>query len=644
MLDRDKMQHLINNSYNFKMNRIFFKNYFPERKQIVSNNIGLILLFIFSFICSTVFSQENDWRNIDNSVSVIPDEGYCDQPYSVVNNNGEWVVVMTTGAGHEGQPGQHIVSTISKDKGETWSPLIDIEPATGPEASWVNPLIIPSGRIYVFYTYNSENLREVLNSSGVPIKRVDTFGKMMMKYSDDGGHNWSEKRYEVPIRNFEIDRNNIYGGDIQFWWSVAIPIIHNNGVYLPLSKVGNLGEGFMESGSGAIVYSPNILTEKDPENIKWETLPEGDKGLLPPEGKVADEHNIVSMNDGSLYCVYRTNRGHNVQTYSRDDGHTWSIPEWATYNPGGKLMKQPRCLNKIYKFSNGKYAMFFHNNGSRHYSSHPLGNRNPTWLSGGIEKDGYIHWSQPEIFLYDMDYSKGISYPDWIESNGEYYFSETQKTIARMHKIPNEYMEMLWNQGQNPKKTEKGLVLELNDKSCIAGKKFNMPKLGKLSEGKGFSLEIKVTPSKVKRDQLLLDTRKKETEGYGVRAKFAGNGIQISILKGGVFEIILDDGKTPLIWNTDLGIIKAGKSNHIVVNIDGASNILTLIINGNLWDGGKRPFGFARFNPYMYDVNGEEKVSFSNQFKGKIELFRVYDRFLFTSEAIDNYLFEKNTQ
>ena len=36
---------------------------------------------------------------------------------------------------------------------------VDIEPSTGPEASWVMPLAVPGGRVYVFYTYNSENLR-----------------------------------------------------------------------------------------------------------------------------------------------------------------------------------------------------------------------------------------------------------------------------------------------------------------------------------------------------------------------------------------------------------------------------------------------------------------------------------------------------
>lgn len=599
--------------------------------------VSLAFLTLLVFVFSTAYSQKNDWRNLNNAVSIIPDEGYCDQPYAVINNQKEWVVVMTTGTGNEGDFGQHIVSTISKDRGKTWSPLYDIEPSTGPEASWVTPLIVPSGRIYVFYTYNSENLREVLMSNGIPIKRVDTFGKMMMKYSDDGGYTWSKKRFEIPIRNFEIDDNNIYQGKIQFFWSVALPIINSNAVYLPLAKIGNFGEGFMESGSGAILKSSNILSETDPEKIIWETLPDGNKGLLPPQGKVADEHNIVSLSDGSLYCVYRTNQGNNVQTYSRDGGHTWIKPEWATYTPGGKLIKQPRCLNKIYKFKNGKYALFFHNNSSRNYSDHPLGNRNPTWLAGGIEKDGYIYWSQPEIFLYDMEYNNGISYPDWIEDNGEYYFTETQKTIARIHKIPNEYLEMLWNQSGNQMLTKTGLSFELQGDACKPLQKFSFPMLGNLYKGKSFSLEFRLKTADFKTDQVLLDTRRKLTVGLGSSAKYAGNGIKISISKTGALEFIMDDGRTPLIWESGSGTIKPKVSNHIVINVDADAKILTFVINGDLWDGGDRPFGYARFNPYMWDVNGEEIVSFSPIFKGKIELFRVYHRCLYISESIGNF-------
>ncbi len=593
-----------------------------------------ILTFAGSFMA---FSQSKDWRNLDNAVSIIPDEGYCDQPYAVINKNGEWVVVMTTGGGREGDAGQHIVSVISKDRGLTWSSHYDIEPSTGPEASWVTPIIIPSGRIYVFYTYNADNMREVLNSKGVPIKRVDTMGKMMMKYSDDGGYSWSENRYEVPVRNFEIDDNNIYKGKVLFFWTVAVPIIHDNAVYLPLAKVGNFGEGFMESGSGAIVRSSNILTEKDPAKIIWETLPDGNKGLLPPEGLVADEHNIVSLSDGSLFCVYRTNMGHNVQTYSTDNGHAWTTPEWATYTPGGKLMKQPRCFNKVYKFKNGKYVLFFHNNSSRNYSNHPIGNRNPTWLSGGVEKNGKIYWSQPEVFLYDMDYANGISYPDWIEDKGEYYFTETQKTIARIHKIPGDYLEMLWNQAENKVLTTNGLALEVKGKDSEAGNTFKMPALGKLFNGNGFSLEFRLKTGKIKNDQVLLDTRRIKTEGYGTNSKFAGNGIKITILKSGAIEILMDDCRSPVVWGSGPGTIKPGTNHHIVINVDAEAKILTLLIDGDLWDGGDRPYGYARFNPYTYEINGEEKVSFSSEFKGNVEVFRVYTRCLNISEGIGNY-------
>jgi hypothetical protein len=127
-------------------------------------------------------SGAGDSRDIRNGFS-IPKEGYCDQPYVVITNDGNWLCVMTTGSGVEGQPGQHVVSTISSDKGRTWTPLNDIEPVNGPEASWVMPLKTPIGRVYVFYTYNKDNLREIagVNAPG-QAHRVDTLGAYAFKF------------------------------------------------------------------------------------------------------------------------------------------------------------------------------------------------------------------------------------------------------------------------------------------------------------------------------------------------------------------------------------------------------------------------------------------------------------------------------
>ena len=581
--------------------------------------------------------RKNDWRCIDVALSEIPSEGYCDQPYAVVNQRGEWVVVMTTGRGVEGEPGQHTVSTISRDRGRTWGPLVDVEPADGPEASWATCVMIPSGRIFVFYTYNADNLRQVLAEDGQYLKRVDTLGKLVFKFSDDGGHSWSVDRFEVPIRSFAIDRSNVYEGKHQFFWSIAKPILHQGSLYLALSKVGNFGEGFMASGTGAIVVSRNLANEERPGKFNWETLPDGDAGLPAPEGRVADEHNIVALSEGSLYCVYRTNQGHNVQAYSRDGGRTWSQPEWGRYRPEGRLIKQPRCLNKVHRFANGKYALFFHNNGGRHYSPHPLGNRNPTWIAGGIERDGFIHWSEPEILLYDHDYARGISYPDWVEDQGEYFFTETQKTRARVHQIPTVFMEMLWAQATRREVTRTGLLLEVARSPKGAETSIDWPRVGKLSTGDSFALELAVDSARIMADRKLLDTRLANTTNVGVLAQFAGTGVTISQRREGALEILLDDGRSPLWWSTEPGAVPVERPFHLVVNVDADSKVLTLVINGQLYDGGDRPFGYARFNPFMYDVNGLSMVQWGRQIDLGVALIRVYGRSLFTSEAVGNY-------
>lgn len=59
-----------------------------------------------------------DPRNIKMGFA-IADEGYSDQPYIVITNDGNWLCLMTTGKGVESEGGQHIIATISKDKGRT---------------------------------------------------------------------------------------------------------------------------------------------------------------------------------------------------------------------------------------------------------------------------------------------------------------------------------------------------------------------------------------------------------------------------------------------------------------------------------------------------------------------------------------------
>lgn len=375
----------------------------------------------------------------------IPSEGYCDQPYVVKLTDGTWLCVMTTGKGYEGQAGQHIVSCRSNDKGRTWTSLVDIEPADGPEASWAMPYLTGFGRVYVFYTYNASTMRRVEGGGS----RVDTLGKYAVKYTDDGGWTWSEERWYIPVRETAIDRNNPYKGKVRFFWGVGKPILHKDSMYLGFAKVGKFGRGFIEISESWFLCCSNIETEKNPEKLQWETLPEGDHGLKSPQGQIAEEVNLTSLSDGSLFCTYRTVAGHPCHAYSRDDGRTWTNPAFMTYRPGGELVKHPRAANFVRRIDEGPYVgrfiYWFHNHGGTGYQG-----RNPAYLLGGIENDGpdgkVIHWSKPLAVLYAKDPKVRISYPDFIWDEG-LYITETQKTIARVHRIPNELLRSLWMEG-----------------------------------------------------------------------------------------------------------------------------------------------------------------------------------------------------
>ena len=213
------------------------------------------MVVIAALACAASAAEKNvapvsDPRLISTG-RIIPSEGYADQPYIVKTDDGAWLCVVPTGKGVEGTGGQHVVSMRSTDKGRTWADLVPIEPADGPEASYVVALKVPDGRIYAFYNHNTDNVREIKREDKGTLKRVDSLGHYVFKYSDDHGRTWSPKRYEVPIREFECDRNNVYGGKLRFFWNVGRPMILGDAAIMVLHKVGAGGLGFFSQSEGA---------------------------------------------------------------------------------------------------------------------------------------------------------------------------------------------------------------------------------------------------------------------------------------------------------------------------------------------------------------------------------------------------------
>lgn len=401
----------------------------------------------------------NDWRNIANR-RVIVGSGYADQPYLVKTDDGAWLCCVTVSTGHEGDPDQHVQVSRSLDCGRTWIDTVRIEPREGLENSYAVMLKTSSGRIYIFYNHNTDNVRKVLwHDRSQSFSRVDSLGHYVFRYSDDHGKTWSPRRYEIPVREFQCDRDNVYGGKLRFFWNVGKPFFRNGTAYVSLHKVGQMGRGFFQQSEGVLLASPNLDTESDPEKIIWETLPDGEVGLRAPAGggPIAEEQSGVVLSDGSICCSYRGIDGYGMEAYSRDGGRTFEPAHYKLHYDGTPL-KNPRACNPVWKYAPGKYLYWFHNHGGDFIARmvernnpnqvSPYSDRNPVWLCGGTEVETpnglELRWGNPEILLYGIEPEIRMSYPDFLEDNGLYYVSETEKAIAGIHEIPKSFLDGLF--------------------------------------------------------------------------------------------------------------------------------------------------------------------------------------------------------
>jgi hypothetical protein len=577
------------------------------------NKITRMIIVLLAF-ASVARGQPADWRNIANGYPIYQN-GYIDQPYVVVLKDGRWLCVFTTGAGTESAAGQYIAATVTADKGRSWSRPVAIEPPDGPAASWATPYITASGRVYVFYDYNGENVQTL---NGKPIQHNSELGWYCYKYSDDDGLTWSD-RYRLPLPKAPVDLRNDFKGEVQLFWGIDKPKKMGNSLFMAFTR---LGKYIQSDGEGWFYKADNIEREKDPQKLHWDLLPEGNQGVRNPAyDSIQEEFNTVPMNNGDIFCMYRTTMGYAACTYSRDQGRTWTLPVAAPYAPGGaQVLKTPRACPRVFKCSNGKYLFWFHNHGGRNY----LG-RNPVWISGGVEKNGFIYWSQPEILLYDKDTTiLGMSYPDLVEQDGHFWVTETQKTKARVHPVDKGLLEGMWKQFEPGTPAKAGLVF---DRSNISNNKvYTIPPLTGLRDH-GFTIDLWVTFQALDPGETLLDSRDR-----------AGKGIWISTAAQEAVNLYVSDGSRTANWNSDAGLLKKDTLHHIAFTVDGAANIITVVVDGRLCDGGKdRQYGWGRISEELVDINGNTQWRLAPDLKGKIRRLRVYDRNLTTSECVGNF-------
>ena len=575
-------------------------------------------IILVSFLAlAPVSGQVHDWRNQRNG-DLIYSNGYCDQPYVVVLKNRKWLVVFTTGASGEGSERQHIVSSNSQDQGKTWSQAVNIE-EPGPEAaSWAMPYLTNYGRVYVFYDYNGDKIHGLRDKQNI---RADMLGWYCYKYSDNDGATWS-KRYRLPITNKAVDRNNDWQGKVQIQWGIGKPVNVDKGMMFAFTKIGRY---MLDDSEGWFIRCDNINTEKNPGKLLWKQLPDGDAGLKNKAlGPINAEQNIFQMKDGSIYCMERTISGHPAEAYSRDGGKSWTVPQVPKYL-NGIALKNPRACPRIWKCKNGKYLFWYHNNGSWKFRP----SRNPAWVSGGIEKNGEIQWSQPEILLYEEDPDGRMSYPDLVEQDGRYWVTETNKEQAKCNEIPVTFLQKLWSQSDIHDSATDGLVATWNTNQLRPDTSFT---IDKQKYARGFTVDMVLELGDLASGQEVLTAG---TPG--------GKAVVLRTGDYGSIEIIISDGVTTDKWSSDPGLIPAFGSHEVTVIVDNGPKIIQFVVDGIVCNGRDfRQYGWGRYTANMQNfVFGNIRIG---QFAkgmgrpaGNLNLLRLYNRPLMNTEAIGNY-------
>ncbi|MBN8711337.1 MAG: exo-alpha-sialidase [Verrucomicrobia bacterium] len=509
-------------------------------------------------------------------------------------------------------------------------------------------LVAPSGRIFVFYTYNADDIRE-LPADNPPYEngttnRMDSHGYYVYRWSDDHGRTWSSQRVTIPVREFEIDRNNTTGGKIRLFWNVGRPLVSGGSVYLTLHKVGGLGAGWFTQSEGAFVRSDDLLLLDNPAKATWETLPDGEVGLRTPPGggSVAEEQSLIELSDGSFFVVYRSIDGHPVGCYSRDKGRTWQQPGYLRY-ADGRHLKHPRAACFAWRLHHGDYVLWFHNHGGVILGGHPdrldrgYDDRNPVWMCRGREiqtAEGLeVVWDNPEIVLYDDDPCIRMSYPDLKEEAETIYLTETQKAVARVHELGPRLARALrsGSGGFDAGETWREAVLDWRADSAPP----RLPPLpaflarspespyGTTDQRAGFTVELEIDCAPFKDSTVLAEAWH---PSYG--------GLRLEWLDEGSLKLTASDGRSEFCWSSDIGLLSDGLRHHVVACVDGGPKILSFLVDGKFCDGGdRRQFGWGRFSTLFRGLPGPLPLSFTNPGLESLRCLRIYPRSLLSAEV-----------
>lgn len=313
-----------------------------------------------------------EWKRSNPDIIVykpkdgVPDDMDNEHLLVIRAPKSEELLAFWTQSSCEGKGDNHIMLARSPDA-ENWSDPIRIAGAgSAPgamQASWQIPIVTDSGRIYCFFTKETE-ATDKSNRQGN--------GPMGSLYSDDNGISWTEGA------DIDLPRNKYDNPDPTIpksWIIWQLPIRDGKGRYIA---------GYTQVTSETLKIKPhpawvhvdsrcvffrfeNIDGMEQPCELRITQLPKEGAGIevanpMYPEISTAQEPSIALLPDRRLFVTLRTMTGAMWYSVSSDDGESWREPEPLRYRDDGGIICHPLSPGPVYRLGNGKYLLLYHNN------------------------------------------------------------------------------------------------------------------------------------------------------------------------------------------------------------------------------------------------------------------------------------------
>ena len=326
-----------------------------------------------------------------------PGDTYNDH-FQVIAHEGAFYAFWTQ-ATREADIDQHIAFSKSSDKGETWSEPVILAGSPNKRnpallASWQQPMISRSGRIYVLWNQQTTS-------------RGPHCGQMFGAFSDDKGETWSAPKL-VPMRRSTLDDPDPLVPPSWCNWQRPLRLGKDGRYLVGVSRHSKPADGPKGICTIEFMQFDNIDDDPKVEDIRLSFF-SGDENVLrvehPKFGSANEEAGLVKLPDGRLFALTRTCAGHPFWSQSRDGGVTWTQPRPLLDRDGGTAYLHPRSPCPIYDWKgceagSGFYFALVHNtfdfDGEREYQR-----RGPLYLIAGRfnpDAEQPIEFAPPKLF------------------------------------------------------------------------------------------------------------------------------------------------------------------------------------------------------------------------------------------------------